>query len=288
MKIILSRKGFDSTTDGNAERVCPRRGNGEFSDSGDSGKTTRDRPGLDSLRHILREGNVVAGANEGAAGEWRPLRPNGSIAITTRICGAAFLGKAVAQTHLQKRVSQKGDLFLFFGWFREAEAGWRRFALFQSPAGCSCLVRLSANWGNFARGSRRAKYPICQNHPHLTPHAIGAGQNPNARKGPKTTPFTSSRQAPFASGHGRPAPALVFSAIRRNLSSRRTGAKSRTIWEVARIFRNREIHLTIRLILASQMDCFQSRPRGRNALSMLTPEIQSGRWNAFAPECSEI
>lgn len=129
MKIILSRKGVDSSAGGFASPIFPdgqmvsipipdnrsvvRYCDIQFDDKSRSvGKLVRDLSG-GSMRatakaHVdpdLDRGHLVRDPG------WRPLFGQ---------CGAA-------QTHLQSLNVGQGDLFLFFGWFRHVELYRRRW-----------------------------------------------------------------------------------------------------------------------------------------------------------------
>lgn len=120
-RIILSRKGFDSSSGGCPSPILPDgrclslpipdlRAPFQYNDiSSPAGR-------LGSVVHDLTRGRVSA--HQGAH-----LDPDLDKGAVTRERGwkPAFGQTGAAQTHLQNRGVGRGDLFLFFGWFREAE-----------------------------------------------------------------------------------------------------------------------------------------------------------------------
>ena len=127
MKIILSRKGFDSVHGGVASPILP--GGAMFS------LPIPERPAMVSARTRtygqIRAGQWTAGQlaadlTGGRVGtaDFAHLDPDLDAAgVPGRPRGwrAAFGQTGAAETHLQNHGVGPGDLFLFFGWFREAE-----------------------------------------------------------------------------------------------------------------------------------------------------------------------
>lgn len=130
MKIILSRKGFDSQYGGVASPIFPdgsmvslpipsgapdpaRFGDIAFGDTnlGEVAAALTGRP-IYRFAHAHHDPDLCAAARPRLSG-WRP----------------AFGQVGAAQKHLQNQGVGPGDLFLFFGWFREVEpdgaGGWR-------------------------------------------------------------------------------------------------------------------------------------------------------------------
>ena len=121
MKIILSRKGFDSGYGGCASPIFPdgrllplpipvrNRSAFRFADL--------RVPGIDvgMLVEVLSRGRV-------SAVDACHLDPDLSETLLPRTSGwrPAFGQTGIAQSHLARRGVGRGDLFLFFGWFREA------------------------------------------------------------------------------------------------------------------------------------------------------------------------
>jgi hypothetical protein len=124
MKIILSRKGFDSTAGGVASPIFP------------SGALySLPIPELTASKHTLRYGAVtydgqslgtmVAQLTGGRTGPAHPvhLDPDLRRESLDRALGwkPLFGQAAAAESHLQLQEVAAGDIFLFFGWFRQVE-----------------------------------------------------------------------------------------------------------------------------------------------------------------------
>jgi hypothetical protein len=120
MKIILSRKGFDSQYGGCASPILPDGRLVSLPIPVRSRSTCRfvdlQVPGLDvgTLAESLSRGQV-------RAADACHLDPDLVNSLLPRTPGwrPAFGQTGIAQRHLAKRGVGKGDLFLFFGWFRE-------------------------------------------------------------------------------------------------------------------------------------------------------------------------
>lgn len=125
MKVILSRKGFDSGSGGTASPILPcgtpvslpipdPRSRTRYQDVRVAGN------GLDlgALVHGLTKGRV-------RPGHPAHLDPDLDHAAIERASGwmPAFGQTGAAQSHLAGCGVGVGDLFLFFGWFRDAELG---------------------------------------------------------------------------------------------------------------------------------------------------------------------
>jgi hypothetical protein len=121
MKIILSRKGFDSSLGGVASPILPDgslfslpipdpKGNVSLSE-------TRPR-GMD-LGQLAAD--LTRGRTSGAS--CVHLDPDLERSTLPRLSGwrPAFGQCSAAQRHLERRGVAVGDLFLFFGWFRQVE-----------------------------------------------------------------------------------------------------------------------------------------------------------------------
>ena len=122
MKIILSRKGFDSSIGGNSSPILPDGkmlslpipGDWETLTYGDimapGGKTYAEiveelGAGADMGRKLVHlDPDLVTGARKRHP-DWLP----------------AFGQARSAQSHLENQGVSRGDLFLFFGWFRHSE-----------------------------------------------------------------------------------------------------------------------------------------------------------------------
>jgi hypothetical protein len=172
MKIVLSRKGFDSANGGVPSPIFPDGSLFSLPIPASSSPTRfadcRWRgQGVGTLVESLTAGRVAATSpahldpdlDVGAlarAADWRP----------------AFGQTGAAQSHLAQHGIDAGDLFLFFGWFREVQetvGGTWRFkrnapdlhVLFGWLA-VGEVLRIGNRVGNYGQ-----RCPWLRNHPHL-------------------------------------------------------------------------------------------------------------------------
>lgn len=124
MKIILSRKGFDSTAGGVASPILPP-------DELYSLPIPETKP----IKNPVRYEDIVAGSEsmgklvrDLTGGKRRPneaahLDPDlDACAVLRREGWKPLFGQAgAAETHLQNSGVNEGDMFLFYGWFRHAK-----------------------------------------------------------------------------------------------------------------------------------------------------------------------
>ena len=128
MKLIFSRKGFDSGYGGIASPVLPDGRIASFPIPSSSG-----RPAADIQIFGSSLGAVVSDLTNGRLGENTRvhLDPDLDFGAVPREPGwcPSFGQVGAAQSHLAKQGVGVGDLFLFFGWFRHAEllanGGWQ-------------------------------------------------------------------------------------------------------------------------------------------------------------------
>ncbi|MDP6475418.1 MAG: hypothetical protein QF449_09255 [Alphaproteobacteria bacterium] len=123
LKVILSRKGFDSCAGGHASPILP---DGKML----SLPIPKDK---DTLRYdeiAAPDGKTYGGiidelaAGARIAGMGAHLDPDLVRGARPRLEGwRPALGHTKASTHLQKEGVSVGDLFLFYGWFRHTEEG---------------------------------------------------------------------------------------------------------------------------------------------------------------------
>ena len=120
MKIILSRKGFDSQAGGGASPIFP---SGDFYSLPIPGGGTKRYQEIAVGNHQL--GDVVSDLTNGRIkpNYWAHLDPDlyrGS--ITRRPYWRPSFGQAgAAESHLRKLGVGAGDVFIFFGWFKRVE-----------------------------------------------------------------------------------------------------------------------------------------------------------------------
>lgn len=128
MKIVLSRKGFDSAAGCVPSPIFP-----------DGRMLSLPIPhpsGLLTYQDILFDGVPIAGIvsdlTGGALGPSSPahLDPDLRASAIPRHAGwrPLFGQDSAAQTHLERHRVGPGDLFLFFGWFREVREGNGRWS----------------------------------------------------------------------------------------------------------------------------------------------------------------
>ena len=131
MKIILSRKGFDSANGGCASPILSNTGE-MFS----LPIPEKFRPETSIRYSDIRAGNYTLdqfvrdlAPKKTIEMEFAHLDPDLSAASRIRPNGwKPLFGQArAAESHLQKHGVASGDLFLFFGWFRQAEQRQGRF-----------------------------------------------------------------------------------------------------------------------------------------------------------------
>ena len=183
MKLILSRKGFDSGVTNCASPILP---DGSMLSLpiplGPAAVTYRDiawrgRP-LGPIVEALSRGMV---RQDDAA----HLDPDLYAAARPRLPGwrPAFGQHSGAQTHLERQGIKEGDLFLFFGWFERTNADATRFLPGTSAEhvlfGWLQIGEILTVRSNLDR--HRLQYPWLADHPHLYAHdKPGSGFKPNS------------------------------------------------------------------------------------------------------------
>ena len=175
MQVILSRKGFDSANGGVASPqfddgsamslpIPGRHGPTRYRDLRST--TPACSTGVDELiedltggrvkgRHVCHLDPDLCRASAAATEEWTP----------------AFGQVGAAQSHLDNEVVKSGDLFLFFGWFRDVERHAGKWCYRPGSRSVHRLfgwlqVREKIHVGN-AAATMRASRPDLQRHPHL-------------------------------------------------------------------------------------------------------------------------
>lgn len=170
MKIVLSRKGFDSSAGGCASPIVDGRLVSLPIPDADSGITyaqvRHDAVGaLDHVVSDLTRGRIIG--RHGAH-----LDPDLDPAATARLQGwRPIFGQVdAAQSHLQSRGIGKGDLFLMFGWFREAQKVRERYRFMPGAPD----VHVSYGWFQvgdvleLGSAPRKASFPKWAHyHPHF-------------------------------------------------------------------------------------------------------------------------
>jgi hypothetical protein len=176
MKIILSRKGFDSSCGGTPSPILP---NGTlFSlpipsrDSPIAYEELRFEDG--SLGALVEE--LTKGRIRGANGAH--LDPDLRVSTRHRLPGwrPLFGQDGTAQAHLANAGVGVGDLFLFFGWFRQAERVEDEYRFARGTPDLHVLfgwLQIGAIW---CVEERRSQIPAwARYHPHV--HGDSEGKN---------------------------------------------------------------------------------------------------------------
>lgn len=178
VKVILSRKGFDSSNGGCASPIFPdgrlvslpipaSKAPTNFSDIGFDGPTV---------------GQVVRDLSKGRVFPDSPthLDPDLSTEALPRQDGwlPAFGQTGVAQSHLNSQGVEVGDLFLFFGWFKKVEKNSRgRWSYVPGTPDLHVIfgwlqvgevLRVGAKTDEYSE-----RYPWLARHPHLNGERSG-------------------------------------------------------------------------------------------------------------------
>jgi len=131
MRIILSRKGFDSSAGGVASPIFPSGELCSLPIPESSDNLARGRPYGTIHNAGISLGSVVADLTGGqlGPGDRAHLDPDLDRESVPRPPGwkPTFGQTAAAESHLRNQRVGPGDLFLFFGWFREVEESTNRF-----------------------------------------------------------------------------------------------------------------------------------------------------------------
>ena len=222
MKLILSRKGFDSGVANCASPILP-----------DGAMVSLPIPLPSSLhyRDIAWRGRslgpVVEALSRGTvtANDPAHLDPDLAFEARPRLPGwrPAFGQVAAAQTHLAAQGVGPGDLFLFFGWFRRVDGNATRFLL-DAPdehvlfgwlqIGEICPVHPHPD-------RLRARHPWLASHPHL-----------DAPGRPNDTIYLASDRLVLAGRDMGVAGAGVFPAYHPAIRLTAPGSRTRRSWRL--------------------------------------------------------
>lgn len=134
MKVVLSRKGFDSTYGGYASPIFPNGRMISLPVPSMYDKIMYSQLHFDgdiTYYSLMKDLNDKIHVKENSKSEWKPLiyeirchlDPDINLHILEREKDwmPIFGQKNTAAWHLLKKNVHEGDLFLFFGWFKEAE-----------------------------------------------------------------------------------------------------------------------------------------------------------------------
>lgn len=177
MRLIFSRKGFDSEFGGCASPIFP---NGTIASlpipivEGGSTKFRDLRVGNINLGTVATELSRRNGRSRITRHTAVHLDPDLDNAVVTRPAGwrPAFGQIAAAQSHLAKQGVQRGDVFLFFGWFRQVAQNSGSWSYVRGAPNLHVLFGwlqiadvLSVRTGAEKRAAV-ARYPWLSQHPH--------------------------------------------------------------------------------------------------------------------------
>jgi Nucleotide modification associated domain 3 len=178
VKVILSRKGFDSSVGGHASPILP---DGTMLSL--PIPSTLDRLCYDAL--VCRDGSTYARVIEeldaGAriAGCGAHLDPDLVEGARRRRAGwrAAFGQIGAAAGHLRNQQVGVGDLFLFYGWFRHAERIAGRLQFVRGEAGFHSIFGY-LEVGDVLVGRSVEQMPAwLLDHPHAEPSRVAKAHN---------------------------------------------------------------------------------------------------------------
>jgi hypothetical protein len=133
VRLIFSRKGFDSSAGGVASPILPSGQLLSLPIPEPASEDGRGRPYGKIQSGQLEVGSIVASLTKGQLGpeSLAHLDPDLEAASMPRQLGwrPTFGQTGAAESHLRNQGVGSGDLFLFFGWFREVEksAGLLRY-----------------------------------------------------------------------------------------------------------------------------------------------------------------
>lgn len=172
MKIILSRKGFDSATGKVASPVLP---SGELCSLPIPSSVASNSPirYADIMAGDISLGTLVRDLTHGkreVESEEVHLDPDLRYSSLHREAGwkPIFGQDGAAESHLQRQGVAEGDIFLFFGWFRQTELVDRRYRYVKDAQDCHYIF----GWLQIERRipvSRRSELPSwALYHPHCS------------------------------------------------------------------------------------------------------------------------
>lgn len=232
MKIILSRKGFDSSNGGCASPIFPDGRLLLLPIPASSAPTRFSDVGFEGLNL----GQIVGELSRGKVLPDSPthLDPDLSSEALHRQEGwlPAFGQTGSAQSHLNSRGVEVGDLFLFFGWFRRVEKNARGMWQFV-PGAPDChlifgwlqvgeILRVGTNTREFADS-----YPWLAQHPHL-----------NGQRSDSNTIYVASQYLDLPGS--TQLRQLAGGGVFKNLSEARTltapNQASRSLWRLPAFF----------------------------------------------------
>ena len=232
MRLMLSRKGYDSSTGGCPSPIFP---DGEL--------CSLPIPSADDLRleevgHRGRNLGDVASQLSGdthRATSGTHLDPDLDAGARPRLAGwrPCFGQTLAAQAHLENRGVGPGDLFLFFGWFREVETVDGRWRFRSGAPDIHCIF----GWlqvGSIYRLDRGDEPPswACEH-----PHVRNADLYRSARS--HNTLYVASERLKLPGVAGRLPGGGVFSGYAPGLRLTAPCSSTRSLWRLPTCFEPR-------------------------------------------------
>ena len=274
-KIILSRKGFDSKNGGVPSAFVPDEEMVSFPIPVASDLISYDNISAEgmSLRNRMRMLHGESFAQAFPRCHHDPDLVRDARARPLPDSWRGVFGQAgAAQGHLRNNKIGEGDLFLFFGWFREAERGPDGLR-FRPPDLHALFGYLQVE--KTLRVKEGVEIPECfSDHPHVAQERM----LPNQKGWKGNTLYVGAERLSFPGAESLPgwgvfrhSPELVLTA---------DGADSRTIWNLPDIFRNRKITYHAKKNPWRSDGLFQSRPRGQEFIVFDDEDETVSKWAA--------
>jgi hypothetical protein len=192
MKVVLSRKGFDSHAGGCASPILPdgrllslpipEEGSGvSYGDL----RLETDMSYFDLMALLIplcRSGRVTCTLGRSTVGRSTECHLDPDLVRTVRQRGNGWKGAfgqiGAAQRHLENQGVEKDDLFLFFGWFRFTEQYDTRLRFSRHCKNGMHVIFGYLQIGEILRIGVGSPVPAwLQGHPHLAPHRITSVSN---------------------------------------------------------------------------------------------------------------
>lgn len=249
LKIILSRKGFDSSAGGHASPILP---DGKMlslpipSALDTLGYDEIAAPGGKCLQWIIDE----LAANARITGKGAHLDPDLLRRARPRLPGwRPTLGQiSAAATHLQNQEVSVGDLFLFYGWFRHAEQAGDGLRFRRGSNGYHVIFGY-LEIGEILIAPAHTDLPAwLHDHPHAAPSRMAKMTN---------TIYVAARKSSF---HPKYPGAGVFKFDNRNVLTKKGQSRSRWNLDPA-LFQN--VKISYHSEAAWRDGYFQSYPRAQ-------------------------
>ncbi len=271
MRIILSRKGFDSASGGYPSPIMPDRRMVSLPiPEENSGikysklQFTHDKNYYSLMQELM--GNEIRSENSKLFLEEDlccHLDPDIYKEITDRDAGwrGAFGQVSGAQTHLEKQGVKEGDLFLFFGWFRNTKAKENGYKYDETDKGGRHVLFGYLQIGEIIHTSelQTEVYGWLTNHPHLNKDIYINSY--------KNTLYLATEHLSFApdlSGYG------IFKFSENLVLTKEGEIKSK--WALPDFFK--ETNISFHKKDSWKDGYFQSAGRGQEFVMKATPQIE--------------